>query len=49
MTGEDVQAIFFDVCAHRIILSQEARLGAKRTKDILCELLRQVDVPDRRL
>ena len=49
VTGEDVQAIFFDVCAHRIILSQEARLGAKRTKDILCELLRQVDVPDRRL
>ena len=49
VTGEDVQAIFCDVCAHRIILSQEARLGAKRTKDILCELLRQVDVPDRRL
>ena len=49
VTGEDVQAIFCDVCAHRIILSQEAQLGAKRTKDILCELLRQVDVPDRRL
>lgn len=49
VTGEDVQAIFCDVCAHRIILSQEARLGAKHTKDILCELLRQVDVPDRRL
>ena len=49
VTGEDVQAIFCDVCAHRVILSQEARLGAKRTEDVLCELLRQVDVPDRRL
>lgn len=49
VTGEDVQAIFCDVCAHRIILSQEARLGAKRTEDVLCELLHQVDVPDRRL
>ena len=49
VTGEDVQAVFCDVCAHRVILSQEARLGAKSTQDVLQELLRRVDVPDRKL
>ena len=49
VTGEDVQAVFCDVCAHRIILSQEARLGAKSAQDVLQELLHQVDVPDRKL
>ena len=49
VTGEDVQAVFFDVCAHRVILSQEARLGAKSAQDVLQELLHRVDVPDRKL
>ena len=49
VTGEDVQAVFCDVCAHRVILSQEARLGAKSTQDVLQELLHRVDVPDRKL
>ena len=49
VTGEDVQAVFCDVCAHRVILSQEARLGAKNAQDVLQDLLRRVDVPDRKL
>ena len=49
VTGEDVQAVFFDVCAHRVILSQEARLEAKSAQDILQDLLHRVDVPDRKL
>ena len=49
VTGEDVQAVFCDVCAHRVILSQEARLGAKSTQDVLQELLHRVDVPDRKM
>ena len=49
VTGEDVQAVFCDVCAHRVILSQEARLGAKSAQDVLQELLHRVDVPDRKL
>ena len=49
VTGEDVQAVFCDVCAHRVILSQEARLEAKSAQDVLQDLLRRVDVPDRKL
>ena len=49
VTGEDVQAIFCDVCAHRVILSQEARLEAKSAQDVLQDLLHRVDVPDRKL
>ena len=49
VTGEDVQAVFCDVCAHRVILSQEARLEAKSAQDVLQDLLRCVDVPDRKL
>ena len=49
VTGEDVQAIFCDVCAHRVILSQGARLEAKSAQDVLQDLLHRVDVPDRKL
>ena len=49
VTGEDVQAVFCDVCAHRVILSQEARLEAKSAQDVLQDLLHRVDVPDRKL
>ena len=48
VTGEDVQAVFSDVCAHRIILSQKARLSGADAAQILDELLRTVEVPDRR-
>ena len=44
---EDVQAVFADVCAHRVILSQKARLSGMTAADMMDELLRTVPVPDR--
>ena len=43
---EDVQQVFADVCAHRIILTQRARLSGVTAEDVLSELLRTVEVPD---
>ena len=43
---EDVQAVLFDVCAHRLILTQRARLSGVTAEQVLSELLRTVPVPD---
>ncbi|MBQ5443104.1 MAG: MoxR family ATPase [Oscillospiraceae bacterium] len=43
---EDVQAVLFDVCAHRVILTQKARLSGVTAEQVLSELLRTVPVPD---
>ena len=43
---DDVQAVFSDVCAHRIILTQKARLSGVTAEQVLSELLRTVEVPD---
>ncbi|MBQ1602375.1 MAG: MoxR family ATPase [Oscillospiraceae bacterium] len=43
---EDVQAVLFDVCAHRVILTQKARLSGITAEQVLSELLRTVPVPD---
>ena len=48
VTGGDVQAIFHDVCAHRVILSQKSRLSGGTVTQVLNELLETVEVPDRR-
>ena len=45
---EDVQAVFADVCAHRVILTQKARLIGVTQEQVLAELLNTVDVPDHR-
>ncbi len=45
---EDVQAVFADVCAHRVILTQKARLSGVTAEQVLSELLRSVEVPDGR-
>lgn len=45
---EDVQEIFSDVCAHRIILSQRARLSGTTVQQVLQDILRSVRVPDRK-
>ena len=42
---EDVQEIFTDVCAHRILLSQKARMEKQTAVDVTAELLRTVKVP----
>lgn len=44
VTGADVQAVFRDVCAHRVLLKENS--GAT-VKQVLEELLKKVDSPDR--
>ena len=45
VTGGDVQAVFGDVCAHRILLRQDAFVTPR---EVLDELLRTVKSPDHR-
>jgi len=45
---EDVRSIFADVCIHRMILNQKARLSGKTALDVVNELLETVPVPDQR-
>ena len=45
---EDVQAVLFDVCAHRVILTQKARLTGVTADQVLAEFLKTVEVPDTR-
>ena len=46
VTGSDVQAVFPDVCGHRIILSRAARTESTTLSEVLGSLLRTVPVPD---
>jgi len=43
---EDVQGAFADVCAHRVILSPQARGKKMTANDVLAVLLDEVKVPD---
>jgi MoxR-like ATPase len=45
---EDVQAEFADVCSHRLILTQKARLAGDDALSVLDDILKTVTVPDRR-
>ena len=45
---EDVQTVFADVCAHRVLLTQKARLSGATAEQVLSELLHTVEVPDTR-
>ena len=42
---EDVQRIFVDVAAHRLVLKQKAKLGHVEELDVLTEILEQVATP----
>lgn len=42
---EDVAFVFVPGIAHRIVLSQEARLNRESQGDVLQEILRSVEVP----
>ena len=42
---EDIQNVFSPVCAHRVLLSQKARVEQKTAEDIMQELLSAVPVP----
>ena len=46
VTGSDIQAVFHDVCSHRIILSRAARTENMTVSEVLDSLLRTVPVPD---
>lgn len=39
---EDVQSVFADVCAHRLVLRPQARVDGVTARDILAEILHQV-------
>ena len=43
---EDVQEIFADVCAHRVLLSQQAKTQQSTAQDVMQALLREVALPD---
>ena len=42
---EDVQAVFSDVCAHRLVLRPQARAEGVTSQDLLTHVLRQVPPP----
>jgi MoxR-like ATPase len=42
----DVQAVLYDVCAHRLILTQKARLSGATAQQVIDDLLRKVEIPD---
>lgn len=46
VTPEDVQQIFTDVCAHRIILSPKAKIADHSAADVLRQVLRETKSPD---
>lgn len=39
---EDVQSVFFDVCAHRLILRPQAQVDGITVRDILAKILQQI-------
>ena len=47
VTGADVQKVFGDVCAHRILIRETA--DGETAGRVLDELLRKVETPDRRI
>lgn len=42
---ENIQAVFLDVCAHRVLLSPKGRVAGLTARDILSEGLKQVKAP----
>lgn len=42
MVPEDVQSVFFDVCAYRLILHPQAQVDGITARDILAEILQQI-------
>ncbi|MBR1585269.1 MAG: MoxR family ATPase [Clostridia bacterium] len=48
VTCGDVQAVFHDVCAHRVLLNRQAQLAGVLPRQVLDELLSTVETADRR-
>ena len=47
VTPDDVSAVFRDVCAHRVLLSQKARMHEIPAEKVLTDILEQTKAPDR--
>lgn len=45
VTPEDISAILFAVCNHRIILSTKAKASNMRVEDVLFEIIDQIQIP----
>ncbi len=45
VTPEDVKRVFADVCGHRLILSDRAKLAAERPQEILTDILKATKMP----
>ena len=43
---EDVQKVFVDVCAHRLIMNPKARISELTAKDVLKNIMKKVKSPD---
>ena len=48
VTAADVQEVFADVCAHRVLLSRRAYAQGGTVDQVLADILRSVEVPDLR-
>ena len=46
VTPEDVQAVFVDVCAHRLLLSPKAKVADRTAADVLREVMKTTKSPD---
>ena len=46
VTGGDVQAVFQDVCAHRVLLTEQAQSSGETVESVLKDLLKTVETPD---
>lgn len=42
---EDVQAVFLDVCAHRLVMKPQAKIEGVRATDVLTDILKEVKAP----
>lgn len=42
---EDVQAVFIDVCAHRLVMKPQAKIEGISAEDVLNDILKQVPAP----
>lgn len=42
---EDVQAVFLDVCAHRLVMKSQAKIEGVTSKDVLLDILKKIKAP----
>ena len=45
VTPEDVQAVFMDVCAHRLVMKPQAKIEGVTAMDVLRDILEKIKAP----